>query len=460
MNLFIFTRDLRIIDNLALHQALKDNYTIPIFIFTPDQITNNSYKSDNAINFMIQSLSELGTEIKKKKGKLNFFFDTHLNVLKDIIKEQKINKIFMSKDYSPYAKKREQDIDEFCHKNNIIFESIEDINILPMGKLLNKTNEAYKVFTPFFRNSKKFWKEIPNPKKLNKYPFESISFKKEIKLSDIKFEKNNILVDGGRKSGLNLLSKIKNQKDYSNRRNELTYQTTLLSAHLKFGTISIREVFQEFKKVLKDDNTLFTQLFWREFYLYIMNYYPNVLQGQISDKNNQDFQDKFSKMKWKNNKKEFESWKNSETGFPIVDACMKELKETGYMHNRGRLLVSSFLIKLCLIDWRWGEKYFAQQLTDYDPANNNGGWQFHHGGASNADYFRILSPISQGERFDKNAEYIKKWLPNLKDIPAKHLIDWEKYYQEYDLKKINYVKPIFSYKERREEALKTYKKAF
>lgn len=459
MNLYIFTRDLRIIDNLALHKSLKDNKTIPIFVFTPEQIKNNPYRSDNAINFMIQSLKELAVDIKKKKGKLHFFFDTHINVLKSIIKEEKINKIIINKDYSPYAKKREQEIDKFCHQNNIIFESVEDINLLPMGKLLNKSNEAYKVFTPFFRNSKKYWKEIIKPKKLNKYPFLKKTFDKEIKLSEINFQKNTILMKGGRKEGLKLLKETNKQKDYSSMRNNLTYQTTLLSAHIKFGTISIREVFYQFKKDLKDDNTLFSQLIWREFYLYIMNYYPDVLNKQVSTKENQDFQNKFSKMKWKNNEKEFEAWKNGKTGFPIVDACMTELNNTGYMHNRGRLLVSSFLIKLCLIDWRWGEKYFAQKLTDYDPASNNGGWQFHHGGASNADYFRILSPISQGERFDKKAEYIKKWLPNLKDIPAKHLIDWEKHHLEYDLKKINYYKPIFDYKERRKEALEIYKKS-
>lgn len=459
MNLYIFTRDLRIIDNLALHQSLKDNKTIPIFVFTPEQIKKNPYRSDNAINFMVQSLKELALDIKKKKGKLHFFFDTHINVLKSIIKDEKINKIIINKDYSPYAKKREQEIDKFCHQNNIIFESIEDINLLPMGKLLNKSNEAYKVFTPFFRNSKKYWKEIIKPKKLNKYPFLKKTFDKEIKLSEITFQKNNILMKGGRKEGLKLLRETNKQKNYSNMRNNLTYQTTLLSAHIKFGTISIREVFYQFKKDLKDDNTLFSQLIWREFYLYIMNYYPQVLNKQVSTKENEDFQNKFSKMKWKNNEKEFEAWKNGKTGFPIVDACMTELNNTGYMHNRGRLLVSSFLIKLCLIDWRWGEKYFAQKLTDYDPASNNGGWQFHHGGASNADYFRILSPISQGERFDKKAEYIKKWLPNLKEIPAKHLIDWGKNYLDYDLKKINYYKPIFDYKERRKEALEIYKKS-
>jgi deoxyribodipyrimidine photo-lyase len=467
MNLFIFTRDLRLMDNLGLHQALKDNSTIPIFIFTPEQIINNPYKSNRAIDFMVESLEELDNEIKlksKNKSKLHYFLGKPNLIIEKIIKKNQINQVFINQDFTPYAKERQENIKKVCEKHNISFNLVEDFSLLPMGTLLNKTQEPYKVYTPFFRNSQKFWKDIPKPKKLNKYPFKNLDNKinEEINLSEIKkyYNKENKLLIGGRKNALKQLKKVKLQKNYSEKRNDLTYQTTLLSAYLKFGCLSIREVFYQFKKDLNNDNTLFSQLLWREFYLYITNYFPQVLQKQISNKDNQDFQEKFSKIKWLNDKKELKLWQDGKTGFPIVDACMRELNQSGYMHNRGRLIVSSFLIKLSLINWREGEKYFATQLIDYDPAQNNGGWQFHHGGASNADYFRILSPISQAERFDKNAEYIKKWIPSLKNIPAKDLINWEENYHKYDLKEINYVKPIFSYQERRDLALKTYKKAF
>lgn len=465
-NLFVFRRDFRLIDNLGLNQCLKDNKTIPIFIFSDEQVSNNKYFSNNSFSFLIESLSSLEEEIKKENGKLYLFFGNEEKILKSILKNNKINKIYTNKDWTPYAKKRDEKLVDLVNKENkdIKVISVEDYNLLPMGTIMTTTGKPYEIYTPFFRKSKKFWSDIPKPKKLNKYKFDKMKENKfNIKLSDMNkyYQKNpEKLVIGGREEGLKKLSEIKNQQEYSNKRNILTYQTSLLSAYLKYGCISIRECFYKFKDELKDTNELFNQLFWREFYWYIINYHPQVLHGQVSKKDNQDFQEKYKKMKWENNKNFLNKWKKGETGFPIVDAGIKELLTTGYMHNRSRLISSSFLIKLCLVDWREGEKFFAQHLTDYDPSQNNGGWQFHHGGASNADYFRIISPISQGKRFDKNAEYIKKWLPNLKDIPAKELIDWEKYFQNYDLKKIGYVEPMFSYKDRRELSLKTYKSIF
>ena len=381
-------------------------------------------------------------------------------IIQLILKNNIIKNVFTNKDWTPYAKKRDKELNKICKKFNTPVHFIEDYSLLPMGTLLNKSNEAYKVYTPFFKNSKKFWKDIDKPKKLNKYNFVKMSSNKyKINLKEMReyyISNSARLVLGGRKNGLKLLNGVKTQTKYSSNRNILTYNTTHLSAYLKYGCISIRECFYKFKKYLKETNTLYSQLLWREFYLYIGNYYDSVLLGQIGVKN-MDFQKRFSKMKWSNNKKWLNKWKKGATGFPIVDAGIRELLKTGYMHNRSRLISSAFLIKLCLIDWRKGEKFFAQKLTDYDPIQNNGGWQFHHGGASNADYFRILSPISQGERFDKNAEYIKKWLPELKEIPAKHLLNWEKYHINYNIKSLKYYKPMFNYKKQREISLKTYK---
>lgn len=462
-NLFIFRRDFRIIDNLGLHHAIKNKNTIPIFIFNPTQIQNNKYFSNNSFAFLIESLKNLQDEINKKNGNIHFLFGDEDKILNHIFKHNNINNVYTNKDFTPFAKKRDDNLLKICKNYDIELELIEDYNLLPMGTLVNKSGDPYKVYTPFYRNSKQFWKDIPKPKGLTKYKFSKLKNSKyEVNLDDMKkyyTNNKNRLVFGGRDNALKLLKKVKLQKDYSNKRNDLCYDTTHLSAYLKFGCISIRECFYTFKKYLKDDNTLFSQLFWREFYLYITNYFSEVLSKQISNKVNHDFQERFSKMKWENSKIYFNKWCKGETGFPIVDAGIRELLETGYMHNRSRLISSAFLIKLCLIDWRWGEKFFAQNLTDYDPAQNNGGWQFHHGGASGADYFRVLSPISQATRFDKNAEYIKKWLPELKEIPPKHLLDWEKYHSEYDIKKLKYHKPMFEYKKRRELALKTYKKS-
>jgi deoxyribodipyrimidine photo-lyase len=206
------------------------------------------------------------------------------------------------------------------------------------------------------------------------------------------------------------------------------------------------------KKYLKQENQLFNQLFWKEFYVYISKYIPHVLEGK-------SMKLKYDKIKWDNNNNVFKKWCEGKTGFPIVDAGMRELNKTGYMHNRSRLITSGFLVKLALIDWRKGEKYFAQKLTDYDPAQNNGGWQWSSGsGADSQPYFRIMSPISQSSKFDPDGSYIKKWIPELKDVEAKHLHDWEKFNNLYDLKEINYVKPCLDYKNARKRTMEIYKK--
>ena len=509
VNLFIFRRDFRIIDNKGLILSLKDKHTIPIFIFNKKQIHDNKYFSSNSFGFLIESLRDLEANIYKHGGRMYYFYNDgscskckrsgcnncgDVRILRDIIhifreKNILIDKIFSNKDWTPFAKFRDFSIQEYFNgdsngdsngdgDDNIQFINVEDYTLLPMGTLLNKSGSAYKVYTPFLRNSKQFWKDIPKPQRINKYRFVNVDFrvgKNEILLEEMNkyFQNNHRRLKGGRANGLKFLARVKKQNQYSNMRDLLTYNTTQLSAYLKFGCISIREFFWTMNKYLSQDNVLFNQLIWKEFYTYICNYYPYVLDGMLSGEGralgfgrsltmrNKDFQERFGNMMWEKNRSKYnlflKNWKKGNTGFPIVDAGIKELLQTGYMHNRSRLITSGFLIKLCLVDWREGELFFAQNLTDYDPAQNNGGWQFYHGGASAADYFRIISPISQGKRFDKDAKYIKKWLPQLKDIPANELLDWEKYYMNYNLREINYVKPMFNYKQRREISLETYK---
>jgi deoxyribodipyrimidine photo-lyase len=264
-------------------------------------------------------------------------------------------------------------------------------------------------------------------------------------------------------NALDILKKIEKgeQDDYGSKRNDLSYSTTQLSAFIKYGLVSIREVACSIlgidgKKTDKitygqmKNNALFRQLLWREFYAVILFYIPRVLK--------EPFQEKYKKLKWINNDKWTTAWKNGRTGFPIVDACMTQLNKSGYMHNRGRLIVSSFLVKILLTDWREGEHYFASMLVDYDPASNNGNWQWVAGtGTDSMPYFRIFNPWLQSEKYDKNASYIKKWLPHLKNVDAKHLHKWNEHWEDYDLKVLNYVKPIVDYKTQREKALKLYK---
>ena len=262
----------------------------------------------------------------------------------------------------------------------------------------------------------------------------------------------DILVKGGRDNGLKQLNKIKNFKKYDKIRNMVNQETTQLSAYIKFGCISIREVYWKIRDELGKNSVLLSQLIWREFYFYIAFYYPFVLKGK-------NFIEKYNKIKWVQAKTNFNKWKEGKTGYPIVDAGMIELNTTGYMHNRSRLITSNFLNRMLGYHWKVGEKYFASQLTDYDPSVNNGNWQWIAStGVDPKPYFqRLFNPILQSKKYDPDAEYIKKWLPQLKNIPAKQLHNWEENYLFYNLKDLNYVKPIVEYKKAREKSIKMYR---
>ena len=241
---------------------------------------------------------------------------------------------------------------------------------------------------------------------------------------------------------------VKNQDKYDEKRNCLTYNTTHLSAYINLGLLSIREIYHHVVEKLGKKNGIITELYWRDFYYNILHFFPHVVGNS--------FRENYDKIKWRNNKKQFKAWCEGKTGFPIVDACMRQMNETGYMHNRGRMIVASFLTKDLLIDWRWGEKYFATQLQDYNISANNGGWQWASGsGTDSQPYFRIFNPWSQSDKFDPNCEYIKKWVPELNDIENKHIHQWDKFYQDYE---IDYPEPIVNHKDERENTLKVYKK--
>jgi deoxyribodipyrimidine photo-lyase len=442
--IFIFRRDFRLIDNIGLNYAIqKYKNIIPIFIFTPEQITKkNKFKSDNAIQFMIESLKELDIELKKHKSKLHIFNDENIKVLKSICNVINIKNIVFNMDYTPYAIKRDKDISNFCKTKNIKCNIIQDYLLNDIGTFNKKDGNPYTVFTQFKIN------------KPNEIKIKNLTECNKLKTVDyIKHTINkNILVHGGRINGLKQLDKIKNHKEYNKNRNMVSLQTTLLSAYIKFGCLSIREVYWKIYNKLGIKNTLISQIYWREFYFYIVYYFPNVLKGENYNK-------KYDNIKWTNSKINFDKWCKGETGYPIIDAGMKEINYCGYMHNRARLFTSNFLNRILGQDWRRGEKYFAQKLTDYDPSVNNGNWQWIAStGVDPKPYFqRLFNPWLQSKKFDPNAEYIKKWLPQLKNIPAKELHEWDKYCDNYNLKEINYVKPIVDYKTARQKSVNMYR---
>jgi deoxyribodipyrimidine photo-lyase len=455
--LFIFRRDLRIVDNNGLQELknrCKNIYTI--FIFTPEQVSStNSFKSKNAVQFMIESLDELSKEITKKGGKLVFFYGKNNTIVDECIHSWNIDVICFNEDYTPYALERDQSIIELGKKKGIEILKVPDYYLYEPGTIFSGSKKPYQKFTPFYETCLK--KKVEAPSKAQSFPFVSSnkSMPNKITLKDAfqKFvgkENQDVLVYGGRENALKQLhTALKTQHHYSVMHNQLDGNTSQLSAYIKFGCLSIREVYQAFKS----NKAFVRQLIWRDFYMNILYFFPHVLKGPMKPS--------YKKVHWHKNNAYLEAWKKGLTGFPVVDAGMRQLNSTGYMHNRARLIVSSFLVKILLIDWREGEKYFAQKLVDYDPASNNGNWQWNAGtGADSQPYFRIFNPWTQAEEYDPEAKYIKEWIPELREVPTKDIFDWEEKCDEFRKKGSKYPCPIVDYGKQREKAIQMYSSVF
>jgi deoxyribodipyrimidine photo-lyase len=452
--LFIFRRDLRIVDNNGLNFLSKlCNNIYTIFIFTPEQVgSGNKYKSDNAVQFMIESLKDLASEIRKQGGHLHTFYGKNNKVIADCIKAWDINVVGFNLDITPYARERDDEIFKMCQRMKVFVSYNNDYYLHPPGTIKSGTGQPYQKFTPYYDTASKIKVQTPVGKRHLQLKSKDLHIPNKISLdqSMSKFTKINsdILVHGGRPEALKMLSNaVRNIKNYNAIHNDLSKKTSELSAAIKFGCISIREAY----KALHGKPGLIRQLYWRDFYANIMYEFPHVLGHSLKPK--------YDKIHWHYNSSWFNAWKKGETGYPIVDAGMRQMNTTGYMHNRARLIVASFLVKTLLIDWREGEEYFAQSLTDYDVANNNGNWQWiSGGGADSQPYFRVFNPWRQAEEYDPKCEYIKKWIPELKDVSAKDLLKWDTKYLHY--KDIKYPKPIVNYEDQREKVLKMYSSIF
>ncbi|MDC1151301.1 deoxyribodipyrimidine photo-lyase [Pelagibacteraceae bacterium] len=456
--LFIFHRDFRISDNIALNNAgFTCDKLYTCFIFTPEQVTRkNSYKSNNSVQFMIESLRELNDTIKTNNGELLCFYGKQTVILKHLINDLNLTHIFFNDDYSPYAIQRDNETKQLCNKLDVKCITCPDYYLYEPGTVLVESSKnAYKKYTPFYNailNNK-----VSKPNNVTSFPFSMTSkeLKYVISLKEAmdKFVKpnNNILVHGGRTQAHEKLKKaLRVQGEYDLSRDFFTYKTTHLSAYIKFGCLSIREVYHAFKQKFGLKHGLIRELIWREFFAHVLYCYPEVV--------GQSYQPKYRSLNWSQSKTNIEKWKNGMTGFPLVDACMREMNTTGYMHNRGRMTTANFLIKTLLIDWRIGEQYFAQQLTDYDIASNNGNWQGISGtGVDMKPYFRDMNPWIQSFKFDVDAEYIKKWVPELKDVLARDIHSWDQKYNLDKYKDIKYPKPIVDYYSQKEKMLEMYK---
>lgn len=420
INVFWFRRDLRLEDNVGLYHALKSEFNVlPIFIFDEEILDQLADKSDRRVDYIHQALSKMNDELKEQNSCLKTFYGKPLEIFKQLIESFDIDTVFCNRDYEPQAIKRDAETADFLNKNQIKFSDYKDQVIFEKNEVVKSDNSPYTVFTPY---SKK-WKEILNTKKIEKFNsnfknFLPLKSEKILSLKEIGFKKTDLEFKVP-----TLESKIIDSYDKFRDFPALNH-TTHLGIALRFGTISVRKCV-EF--ALKHNAVLLNELIWREFFMQILFHFPHVVKTC--------FKNKYENIKWRNDEKEFKLWCEGKTGYAIVDAGMRQLNETGFMHNRVRMITASFLTKHLLIDWRWGEAYFAEKLLDYELSSNNGNWQWAAGcGCDAAPYFRVFSPEAQTDKFDKDLKYIKEWLP--------------KNYNE---------KPIVEHKLARERALKVYK---
>jgi len=406
VTIFWFRRDLRLTDNHGLFHALKRQYPVlPVFIFDKNILDPLTDKSDKRVSFIYQTLGGLREELIKAGSSLLVIYDTPLSAFKAICSSFDVKEVITNHDYEPYAIERDQQVSDLLASKKISFRSFKDQVIFERSQVVKKDRSTYTIFTPY----SKAWKQQYNEQKPGSYNSDKL-FNRFFRTESFYFP--SLAEIGFTLSNIKVPSPVidKNIIALYDKRRDIPYLngTTRLSVHLRFGTISIRQLV----KMANDLNEQWlNELIWREFFMMILYHFPRVV--------NESFKREYDNIQWRNNEKEFEAWCKGETGYPIVDAGMRELRETGFMHNRVRMIVASFLTKHLLIDWRWGEAYFAEKLLDYELSSNNGNWQWAAGsGCDAAPYFRIFNPALQTKRFDPKLLYIKKWV---KDFNSYHL---------------------------------------
>ncbi len=397
VSVFWFRRDLRLEDNIGLYHALSSAYPVlPVFIFDRTILDHLDDKNDRRVDYIHQALSAINTRLKALQATLNTFYGNPAEIFKMLAEKYAIQHVFCNRDYEPKAIERDTEIYQFFIGQNIPFKAFKDQVIFDKKDVLKNDGTPYTVYTPY---SKK-WKELLRAEDYKfHHPDYNNFFRQKFaeihSLDQIGFEKTDISFAPPELNPV-IIGEYGKYRDYP-----AMQGTTQLGIALRFGTLSIRKCVAF---ALDHNETWLNELIWREFFMQILYHFPKVV--------NKSFKVKYDSIKWRNDEQEFEQWCEGKTGYPIVDAGMRQLNKTGYMHNRVRMIAAGFLCKHLLIDWRWGEAYFAQKLNDYDLSANNGNWQWASGsGCDAAPYFRIFNPTTQTEKFDKKLAYIKKWLP-------------------------------------------------
>ncbi|MEO8171948.1 MAG: deoxyribodipyrimidine photo-lyase [Sediminibacterium sp.] len=429
VNIIWFRRDLRLTDNAALYHALKDgNPVLPIFIFDRNILDQLENKADRRVQFIHAALEEMQMQLNEMGSCLQVFYGFPKEIFVQLLEKFQVEKVFTNHDFEPYALERDLAIAALLKNHNASLHTFKDQVIFEKDEVIKDDGTPYTVFTPYANK----WKAKLKPFNVEAYPTEkyfSNFYKQDAiavpSLESIGFTKTENSFPSKELPDV-IVTHYKEQRDFP----ALENGTSKMGVHLRFGTVSIRELA---RRAISLNETYLNELIWRDFYHMILWHFPKVGKGM-------SFKVAYDRIDWRNNEDEFQKWCDGMTGYPIVDAGMRELNATGYMHNRVRMITASFLVKHLLIDWRWGEAYFAEKLLDFDLAANNGGWQWaSSSGCDAAPYFRVFNPRLQTEKFDKDLKYIKKWVPE---------------FQEF-----GYPKPIVVHEEARRRVLDVYAKA-
>ncbi len=424
--IFWFRRDLRLDDNAGLHAALTSGFpVIPLFIFDQTILSALENRTDRRVDFIFQALQNLNQQLVKYGSQMLIRYGNPVEVIDELTSILPVSSVYTNRDYEPYARERDEKVLRLLHSKNIQFHTLKDQVIFEPGELLKADGTPYTVFTPF----SKVWKKQFTPPACASFNVpEKANFDTDISLPSVK----SLHEIGFNSTGIKfIIPEIPTGiiRSYHLTRDYPSVEgTTRLSVHLRFGTVSIRRLV---RIAMQENETWLGELIWREFFMSILYYYPQVVE--------RSFKPAYDSIRWRNNEAEFERWCNGTTGYPIVDAGMRELLATGHMHNRVRMIVAGFLTKHLLIDWRWGEAWFAKHLLDFDLSANNGNWQWAAGcGCDAAPYFRIFNPYEQTKKFDSRLEYISIWVP--------------------EFQQLTYPAPIVDHQAARQRALDTYRK--
>lgn len=463
-SIMLFRRDLRLQDNLALSAALHSSEKVYcFFILDERQIgSENRFYSARAVKFMVEALQSMAKDFTTLGSRLHIVHGVAENVVEKLCVTLRPDALFLNYDYTPFSRKRDQAIERICNQYGVAFNGFHDLLLVgDPARFLTGTGTPYQRYTPFFR---KAWieKEIVRPRS---YAYDRLATLRAPQdqgvhlidpevihrfIPDQSFaDMVSSLVMGNRHEGIKKLTTMAHhQRDYAKTRDYPTHETTHLSAYLKFGLLSVRECFWHIVDAFGKNHPLIRQLYWRDFFTYLAFHTPTVFGSA--------YYREYRTIPWCTNHHLFERWQSGTTGFPLVDAGMRELVTTGFMHNRLRMITASFLIKDLHIDWQWGERFFAQHLIDYDPSVNNGNWQWVAStGADAMPYIRIFNPWTQQKRFDREGSYVKKWVPELATIPASAISSWYSTYKKFE-GITSYPRPLVDHNRERTTTISLY----